>query len=182
MSLVADSERPPGASLENATRVAVVGALSATTMLFASLVSAYLVRRSFADWRAAPALWPFALLAFAVAASAGIEVASRSTGTARRRGFQGLAFGTFLYLAGAIMVIVSIARDTDGLGPPNRAFAVMLLGTHVVHAILGAAFSAWALRVVEGGPGAHSLALARLVTHFLTALLFAIVLVLCLLP
>ena len=54
-------------------------------------------------------------------------------------------------------------------------FVVLLLSVHLVHALLGASFSAWALRAADGGPTGMSLLLARLVTHFLTALLFAIV-------
>ena len=63
---------------DQALRVAVVAALSATVMLFASLVSAYLVRRSFEDWRPAPALWPLPLMAWGLLASVGIDVASRA--------------------------------------------------------------------------------------------------------
>jgi heme/copper-type cytochrome/quinol oxidase subunit 3 len=164
-------ERHP--ALENATRVAVVAALSATTMLFASLVSAYLVRRSFPDWRPSPAIWPVALLAFAFAASLGVEVASRSAGIWRRRGFMGLTLSSGLYLAGALAVIGRVA--SIGLETPFNAFVALLLGVHVVHAILGGAFASWILRADAGGPSENALLLARGVTHFLTALLLAIV-------
>jgi heme/copper-type cytochrome/quinol oxidase subunit 3 len=163
---------------EHATRVAAVGALAATTMLFASLVSAYLVRRSFADWRPSPALWPFVLLALALGASAGIEVASRSVGAARGRGFMALALSSALYIAGALAVIVSVALSPGGLSGPHNAFVALLLSVHVVHALLGASFSVWALRDGAEGSGENGLLLTRLVTHFLTALLFAIVFVL----
>lgn len=170
--------RSRGLPLEQATRVAVVGALSATTMLFASLVSAYLVRRSFDDWRPAPALWPFALLLFATIATVGMEVAARTAGRARRLGFQTLVLASSLYLAAAGAVIASTASSKPGLVAPHNAFVVLLLGVHVVHALAGAAFSMWTLRAVGGRVSEASLLLARLVTHFLTTLLFAIVFVL----
>ncbi len=161
-------------AFHSATRVAVVGALSATTMLFASLVSAYLVRRSFADWRPSPARWPAVLLAFAFAASAGVEVGARGEGRPRRLGFMGLALASLLYLAGALAVIASVASGEGGLEMPFNAFVALLLSVHVAHAILGAAFAAWILGH-EGGASENALVLARLVTHFLTALLCAIV-------
>lgn len=164
--------RPP--AFENATRVAVVAALSATTMLFASLVSAYLVRRSFADWRPWPALWPVALLVFALAASGGIETAARGEGRGRRLGLAALALGSVLYLAGALFVIASVASGAGGLGMPFSAFVALLLGVHAVHAILGGGFAFWILREGPGGPSESALRLARLVTHFLTMLLGAI--------
>jgi len=159
---------------ESATRIAVVAALSATSMLFASLASAYLVRRSFADWRPSPALWPFVLLAFAFAASGGIEVAARNEGR-RREGLIGLALGSGLYLAGALAVIGSVVSGAGGLSMPFNAFVVLLLSVHAVHAILGGAFASWILRTGTSGPSEHALGLARWVTHFLTALLCAIV-------
>lgn len=162
-------------AFESATRVAVVAALSATTMLFASLVSAYLVRRSFADWRPSPALWPAMLLAFAFAASAGIEVAARGGGSRRRLGFMGLALASGFYLAGALAVIVSVSSGEGGLERPFNAFVALLLSVHAVHAILGGAFASWVVRAEAGGPSENALLLARLVTHFLTALLCAIV-------
>ncbi len=173
MSLVATPPAPPPPSFESATRVAVVAALSATTMLFASLVSAYLVRRSFADWRPASVVWPFFLLAFAFWASGAIEVASRSKGSRRHLGFASLLLASGLYLVGALAVIVSIATDEGGLTRPYPAFVVLLLSVHVVHAILGAFFAAWIIR--DSAASENSLLLARLVTHFLAALLFAIV-------
>lgn len=160
---------------ENATRVAVVAALSATTMLFASLVSAYLVRRSFADWRPSPAGWPAVLLAFAFAASGAIEFAVRGNGERRLLGFRGLALASGLYLAGALAVIGSVVSGEGGLEMPFNAFVALLLGVHVVHAILGGAFAFRVLRVEAGGPSENALLLARLVTHFLTGLLCAIV-------
>ena len=73
---------------QSALRVAVVAALSATMMLFASLASALLVRRAFEDWRPASAVWPWILLGFGLAASAGMEVAARSHGRRRVAGFS----------------------------------------------------------------------------------------------
>lgn len=175
MSASSSASVQPTPAFEGATRVAVVGALSATTMLFASLVSAYLVRRSFADWRPAPAAWPFGLLILASWASMAMEVAFRSEGRKRARAFMSLALASALYLIGALAVTVSIAVARGGLTAPHDAFIVMLLGVHVAHAILGAAFATWVLRDTAGGPSENSLLLARLVTHFLTALLFAIV-------
>lgn len=175
MSALAATPLGRSPAFESATRVAVVAALSATTMLFASLVSAYLVRRSFADWRPSPALWPAALLVLAFAASSAIEVAARLEGRRRRLGFMGLALSSGLYLAGALAVIASVVSGAGGLEMPFNAFVVLLLGVHAVHAILGGAFAFWILRAEAGGPSENALVLARLVTHFLTALLCAIV-------
>ncbi len=175
MTAVTTAPTQPTAAFESATRVAVVAALSATTMLFASLVSAYLVRRSFADWRPAPAVWPRVLLALASWASMGMEVAVRGEGTKRAGGFMSLALASGLYLIGALAVILSIALGQGGLTAPHNAFIVMLLGVHVAHAVLGAAFAIWTLRGAAGDPSENSLLLARLVTHFLAVLLFAIV-------
>ncbi len=173
---------------ENASRIAVVAALSATSMLFASLASAYIVRRSFADWQVAAASWPWVLLLFGVGASATVELASRLGGPggqmaspeparqrrAGRRALAGLAAISALYLAGALGVIGSIAQSESGLSRPHDAFIVLLLGVHVVHALLGGAFSVRLLRTPGHEPTAHAWLLVRLVTHFLTLLLLAI--------
>ncbi len=172
MTIAPDISARPAPSLERAARVAVVAALAATTMLFASLASAYLVRRSFPDWTA-PALvpWPFVLLACGAWASIGIEAACRSEGRPRHRSLVNLAAASLLYLGGAITVIVSIASGEGRLAAPHEAFVVLLLGVHVVHAILGGGFSFLALRTSASD---RSLPLVRLVTHSLTSLLFAI--------
>ena len=164
----------PSPSLQSAARVAVVAALSATTMLFASLVSAYLVRRSFADWRPFSADWPVALLALAFAASVGIELASRAQGRRRRLGFLALALGSGLYLVGAFAVIVSVTSAPEGLEAPFNAFVVLLLGLHAIHAVVGGAFAWWIVGAGKGEGPESVLLLGRLVTHFLTALLCAI--------
>lgn len=160
---------------QSALRVAVVAALSATMMLFASLASALLVRRSFEDWRpAASAAWPWILLGFGLAASAGMEIAGRSLGRRRVAGFAILGLSSSLYLAGALFVLGSLVSGERGLSRPHDAFIALLLGVHVLHAILGTAFAARVLRASSGGSSETNLALARLVTHFLTALLLFI--------
>jgi heme/copper-type cytochrome/quinol oxidase subunit 3 len=156
---------------ESALRVAVVAALSATMMLFASLASALLVRRSFEDWRPAAAAWPWILLVFGLAASAGMEMAARAHGRRQIAGFAILGLSSSLYLAGALFVLGSLVSGEHGLSRPHDAFVALLLGVHVLHAILGTAFAARVLRAASGGSSETSLALARLVTHFLTALL-----------
>lgn len=179
MSVVVASEPRPAAS-DEALRVAVVAALSATVMLFASLVSAYLVRRSFEDWRPVAAVWPPVLLGLGLLASLGIETASRADGKARRAGFIGLALASVLYFFGALSVIASTVKSERGLAAPHDAFVALLLGVHLLHALLGASFAIWALRGarwLKAGSGAR-LGLARLVTHFLTALLLGILFVL----
>ncbi len=154
----------------SALRVAVVAALSATMMLFASLASALLVRRSFEDWRpAASAAWPWILLGFGLAASAGMEIAARSYAWRQRAGFAILGLSSSLYLAVALFVLGSLVSGENGLSRPHDAFIALLLGVHVLHAILGTAFAARLLRAASGG--SSEIALARLVTHFLTALL-----------
>jgi len=163
---------------ESALRVAVVAALSATMMLFASLASALLVRRAFEDWRPASAAWPWILLGFGLAASAGIEIAARSQGRRRVAGFAIVGLSSSLYLAGALFVLGSLASGELGLSRPHDAFIALLLGVHVLHAILGTAFAARVLRATSGGSPESGLALARLVTHFLTALLVFILILL----
>ena len=165
---------------DQALRVGVVAALSATVMLFASLVSAYLVRRSFEDWRPAAALWPMALMALGLLASIGIEVASRAEGATRRAGYIALVAASALYLLTALVVIGATVMGPRGLAAPHDAFVALLLGVHVLHAVLGAAFAVWALRDGQApwsGSG-ERFVLGRLVTHFLTALLLGILFVL----
>lgn len=173
MSRAAALEAPLAARRAEAERVAVVGALAATTMLFASLVSAYLVRRSFTDWRANEALWPVVLLVCGAAASAGIEAASRSA-SHRVAGLRVLGLFSAVYLSGAVLVIASIVKGPSGLASPHDAFVALLLGVHAVHALLGLMFAKQALRDASEA----SLSLVRLVTHFLTLMLFGIVFVL----
>ena len=182
MGLVADGDRDIP-SFERATRVAVVAALSATSMLFASVASAYLVRRSFGDW-SQPAFvpWPGVLLAFAFLTSIGIEVGSRTLGRERRRAFRAAAIASGLYLFCGLVVIVSIASSEGRLTAPHNAFIVLLLGIHLVHSILGAAFARWSLRESIGFAAPNQPSLVRLVTHFLTLILLAIVLLLFLRP
>lgn len=181
MSAVAVPAPPSrAAASDQALRVAVVAALSATVMLFASLVSAYLVRRSFDDWRPGPALWPPVLLGFGLLASVGIEAASRSEGARRRLALIALVTATVLYFLSAGFVIASTGASPRALSAPHDAFVALLLGVHAFHALLGSAFAAWALRVA-GPPESSSrdrFVLARLVTHFLTALLLGILFVL----
>lgn len=174
MSFQATPQASSPAALEQATRVAVVAALSATAMLFASLASAYLVRRSFTDWRPTPGQWPVTLMALALLASTGIEVASRSTGAPRRRALMFLVLLSGLYLVDSLAVMVSVTLSEAGLTSPYNAFVVLLLSVHVAHASLGAAFSAWAMRRTAGGAAVNGLVLPRLVIHFLAALLLAI--------
>ena len=163
--------------IENAARVGLVAALSATTMLFASLVSACVVRRSFADWQPASGPWPIILGGFALAASAAIEGAARARGGRRSLGLMGLALSSALYISAAFYVIGSTASGEDGLRSPFDAFAVLFLGVHVFHALIGAAF---AVRILRRSVFASddALLLVRVVTHFLTALLLGIIMVL----
>ncbi len=158
-----------------ATRVAVIAALSATAMLFASLASAYLVRRSFADW-GSPSLppWAMGLLGCALWASFGIEGAVRADGERRAQALQNLGVASAVYLLGAVWVIGSILRGPGQIRAPHDAFIVILLSLHAVHAVLGTAFSTWALGHAAIAQKDGGLALVRLVTHFLTALLLAV--------
>ena len=181
MSLIAVESREGRLAFENATRVGVVAALSATTMLFGSLASAYLVRRSFADWRPEFASWPLLLLTFASLTSLGMEAASRSQGAWRRRAFLAVLGASAAYLLGACAVISSTFTSRGALASPHLAFVALLLSLHVGHAVLGASFTIWILHPNQAASPAR-LFLARLVTHFLTALLFAIVLLLFGLP
>ena len=171
MTSATDTVRAPAT---HPIQVAVVAALSATTMLFASLVSALLVRRSFPDWHASTAAWPFALLALGVSTSIAIEGTVREE--ARRRLPRGVfVLSTLAYLASAIAAIVATTAN-DGLAAPHEAFVALLLSLHVLHAALGSAFALWILSENSVHvPVSGRRSLARLVIHFLTALLAAIV-------
>ena len=170
----ASIERPPGS--EAAIRVAVVAALSGTTMLFASLASAYFVRRSFADWKVPTEMrWPWALLGLALGISAGLEMSLRVRPERRRAPLAGTALLTASYLAVAIAVIGSLAASPGGLGLPHRAFVVLLLGVHVAHSIFGGVFTAALLRDASGVFSPSQVLLARMVTHFLSGLVLFIV-------
>ena len=168
------ASKPRTPAEESASRIAVVAALSATTMLFASLASAYLVRRSFEDWRPTAPLWPFVLLALGIGASGAMEIAVRSSARGCRQAFGGLVAASALYLIAALVVIVSIFQGESGLTRPHDAFIALLLGVHVLHAILGGGFAVAALHKAEDDASENALFLVRLVTHFLTAALMGI--------
>jgi len=165
------SVEPRIAPAPQAARVAVVGAMGATTMLFASLLSAYFVRRSFPDWRDSGLLWPVGLGVCALAASLGLEGSLRLPSPWRpwARGAFGLLSGA--YLLGALVAVASCV--SRGLALPHEAFVALLLGTHVLHALA----AVFLVRFLEG-EGDEGRALARGVVHFLTALLLLILLVL----
>ena len=129
------------------------------------------MRRAFEDWRPASAVWPWILLGFGLAASVGMEIAARSLGRRRVVGLVVLGLSSGLYLAGAFFVLGSLVAGESGLSRPHDAFIALLLGVHVLHAILGTAFAARVLRAASGGSSEIGLALARLVTHFLTVVL-----------
>lgn len=160
-----------------AIQVAVVAALSATTMLFASLSSALLVRRSFEDWRPASAPWPLALLALGALTSVAIEWVIRATS---QRGLPKGAFAlsSLAYLTAACGAIMATAAN-EGLAAPHNAFVALLLSLHVLHALAGSIFALWILSDGPSAPSANGRSsLARLVVHFLTALLAAIMMLL----
>ena len=169
----------PSQSSLAAMRVVVVAALSATTMLFASLVSAYFVRRSFTDW-AVPKdeLWPWVLLSLAIGVSVGLEIALRASVEGKRIALQGAALLTASYLVGALGVIGSMVTGPGGLHTPHRAFVALLLGIHVIHSILGGVFTGALLREPAEALPSDRVFLARLVTHFLAGLVLFIVVLL----
>jgi len=172
---VRDSARysVPLAAQADARLVAVVAGLAATTMLFASLTSAYLVRRSFPDWSPETARWPAPLAGLGLLASMAIEGAVRSYGLRRELLLKVLFASTSAYLAAALLILVSRGGSID-LSAPHHAFVILLLSLHVVHALIAVAFAAATPAWRSPGADPGGLRLARLVTHFLTALLFAI--------
>lgn len=174
-------ETSTGGSAEarrHASQVAVVAALAATAMLFASLVSAYLVRRSFADW-GSPSLplWPIPLLGCALLASAAMEGAVGNPAATRSPSLRRLGLASLTYLLIALGA-VSGTLLSGGISAPHDAFIVLLLSLHVVHALVGATFAAFMLRPRAKAPAESALGQVRLVTHFLTALLIGILLLL----
>ena len=79
----------------------------------------------------------------------------------------------------AVSVLSGILLSREGLSAPHTAFVFVLLGAHVAHALLGAAFSVWMLDAKRGSVVSQTAwDLTRLVTHFLTALFLGIVVVL----
>jgi len=163
---------PVVAAEEHAARVAVVAALSATTMLFASLASAYLLRRSFDDWRPGAEIGALVLAILGGGASAFVEIAFRASGAQQRAALRWLTACSVCYLLAALSLIVARISSEAGLADPHGAFVVLLLGLHAVHAALGVLFARSML------PSAlfssERWFLVRLVTHFLTLLLFMI--------
>lgn len=156
---------------EHAARVAVVAALSATTMLFASLASAYLLRRSFDDWRPGPEAWPLALVVLGGAASVLVETAFRTAGNTRRAALALVAACSAFYLLATLGLIAERSFGEGGLSEPHSAFVVLLLSMHGAHAALGVLFSRWLLRGPSASLSTERWFLVRLVTHFLTLLL-----------
>lgn len=160
--------------MQQATRVAVVAALSATAMLFASLASAYLVRRSLPDWRPAAPGWSFLLLGLGLLASTGMEAAARSRERRRRLGLRLLGGSSLAYLITVFLIVAGTVTEPGGLAAPHQAFVALLLGLHGLHALVATLFAHFALGASHPEAAGPVLFLARLATHFLTALLVAI--------
>ena len=160
-------------------RVGVVASLAATGMLFASLVSAYLVRRSLPDWEAIPDRRLGVLLVFAGLASLGVELGSK-TGASRRVRLGGsmAVLGSALYLLLALEVLRHAIVTPPGLAAPHSAFLMLLLGVHVLHALAGGTFAILLRRAAGGSDDGDVRWALRVVAHFLFGLLAVLVFVL----
>jgi cytochrome c oxidase subunit 3 len=153
--------------------------LGTVTMLFAAFTSAYVVRRSGADWQPVwlpPVLWANTIVL--LAGSVALEGARR-LGLSRRWIPAGIAYGVALalgiaFLAGQILawrqlVAAGIYLPTN----PSSSFFFMLTGAHAVHVAAAVGVIAWGCHVTwtVGGrdPVRWSTAtdVCRLFSHFL---------------
>jgi cytochrome c oxidase subunit 3 len=123
--------------------------LGTVTMLFAAFTSAYLVRRSGADWRPValpPVLWMNTAVLFA--SSLALE-AARRLGLDRRAIAAGSAYLIALALAVAFLAGQVVAwRQLVSAGiylptNPSSSFFFMLTGAHAVHVVAAVGVIAW---------------------------------------
>lgn len=152
--------------------------LATVTMLFAGFTSAYLVRRSAADW--VPVYAPPILLLNTVVlllSSAAVELAKSALEAGRRHGA-----GTWLLVSAGLGLVflagqVLAWRQLSAFGiflptSPHGSFLYMLTGVHAVHVLGGLAAllyvlgREWRPRPLQ--PAADSLALSAVYWHFVT--------------
>jgi len=164
--------------------------LGTVAMLFAAFASAYIVRRSGADWRPLtlpPVLWGNTVVL--LMASAMLEAGAR-LGASRRWQLAGAAFGLALLLSLAFVIGQVIAwRALVSAGiylptNPSSSFFFMLTGAHALHVVAALGVTAWGCWMTWGGgprDGVRwqtSADVARVFSHFLFAVwLFVLALV-----
>lgn len=175
--LVAEPQAARTALPVPAAELALWVVLATVIMLFAGFTSAYLVRRTAADWvpiYSPPILW--VNTALLILSSVGLEVAesARKAGRLRVRGWLlasaalGLAFIVGQILAWRQLSASGIFLPTS----PHSSFFYMLTGVHAVHVLGGIAGilyvlgREWHLR--SAGSAASPMALVATYWHFVT--------------
>ncbi len=148
--------------------------LGTATMLFAAFGSAYIVRRSGADW--VPVQLPVALwlsTAFLIASSGALEVA-------RLRAENGAGRSSMIptVLLGCAFVVCQVfawnqlaAQGVFIPSSPHSSFFYLLTGVHAVHVLGGLAMLTWATVNWETAPAerARRLTLCATYWHFFAA-------------
>ncbi len=131
--------------------------LATVTMLFAAFTSAYVVRRSGADWQPTPL--PFILWANTAilgTSSVMLEAANRS-GLRRRwqtaAGAAGVAFGLGLgFLGGQLVAWRQLAAAGVYLSSnPSSSFFYMMTAAHAVHIMAALVVLAWGVVITGSG-------------------------------
>jgi cytochrome c oxidase subunit III len=174
---------------EDQLKLALWMFLATVTMLFAAFTSAYIVRRSGADWRqlALPSILWFNTAVLG-ASSVAVEVAERQGERGRWRTsatamlvalLLGVGFLAGQFAAWRQLTTAGVYLPTN----PHSAFFFMMTGAHAVHIVAALAVLAWGAVVTirasvqPSGWGAR-LSLCRTFWHYLGgvwAFLFALV-------
>ena len=165
---------------EDVVRLGLWMFLATVTMLFAAFTSAYIVRRSGADWRriALPSVLWFNTLVLA-ASSVALE-AARWGGTRGRWRAASAALAAAIalglaFLAGQVLAWRQlIAAGLYAAASPHGSFFYMLTGAHLLHVVAALAFLAWGAARTWSGAGRRdpgrwtaTVGLCRTFWHFL---------------
>jgi cytochrome c oxidase subunit 3 len=179
---------PAGADSESAARDDVVQLgvwmfLATVVMLFAAFTSAYIVRRSAADWAPIALPWMLwvstaALGASSIALERGRIAGRKNQAAPARRGFAAAAGLGLLFLLGQVaMWRALVAQGVYLPSNPYGSFFYVLTATHGVHVVAGLVLLLYTLARIGGGRvrldrGAASRLIAASATfwHFLAAL------------
>lgn len=167
---------PGGGMAADPARLGLWFFLGTVSMLFIGFTSAYMVRRTSADWRPVampPLLW--ATTASIAASSLMVERARRATRRGRmdaaRAAFAGAAALAALFAGGQVLAWKTLAAAGVFLSTnPHSAFLYVLTGAHLVHVAGGLFWAGAALSRLRRAAGGDPLALFATYWHFLGAL------------